>query len=396
MKNNTNDSILNLKIKYKPLYVGTKKSHLNFYSGQPNLDFLLNSKEKKLFVTDDSIFNLSYLKSFFSQFEKIKEETISSLDKKLENRNINYSYQIYKAKNCGLIVIPHGESFKTINTVLSIVKTALYFSLTRKDTFTAIGGGVITDITAFAASIYKRGASCEFVPTTLLAMVDAAIGGKTGCDFEEYKNITGTFFPAKALYIFPDFIQSLPQNEFISGFAEAIKTAILFDKKLYSFIKEKKDKILNKDKDVLFKIIMFCAKAKAKVVEKDLSEKNIRMLLNLGHTFGHALESRAGLGKLTHGECVAWGICRAIKTSHLLGLATKEYYEEICNTLNSFGYESNAKHPAYSDSDKIIERMKNDKKNSSSKIRLILQKNISKNIITEVSDKIIKQALEEN
>ena len=133
-----------------------------------------------------------------------------------------------------------------MDSVLSIVKTGLDFNLTRKDNFTAIGGGVLTDITAFAASIYKRGACCEFVPTTLLAMVDAAIGGKTGCDFDDYKNVVGAFFPAKALYIYPVLIQSLPEKEFISGFAEAIKTALLFDKKCYEYMKTNKDKILKK------------------------------------------------------------------------------------------------------------------------------------------------------
>lgn len=382
MKNN-NLNLKELNIKYKPLFIGTKKTKICFYDSTPDITFLLKSKQKKLFVTDQTIFKLDSLQTFFKNFTELKTTNTG-----------NTPYTIYKNEKHGLIVIPQGEEYKTIDTVLSIIKTALDFSLTRKDIFTAIGGGVLTDITAFAASIFKRGASCEFVPTTLLAMVDAAIGGKTGCDFDNYKNITGTFFPAKALHIFPEFIQTLSQKEFISGFAEALKTAMLFNKHLFNYIKTNKEKILNRDKEVIFKIISFCAKAKAKVVEKDLSEKNIRMLLNLGHTFGHALESNAGLGKLTHGECVAWGISRAIKTSQILGLCSEKYYSEICEVLKSFGYETANIHPAFTDINKIILTMKNDKKNSSSSIRLILQKNIEKNIITEVSDQIIKQALE--
>ena len=372
----------NLKIKYKPLFAGTNQSILHFFDGEPKLDYLFESKQKKVFVTDQTIFSLPSLSGFFSKFTFNKDGSTG-----------NTSYKVYTHEKHALIVIPSGESFKTIDSVLSIVKTGLDFSLTRKDMFTASGGGVITDITAFAASIYKRGASCEFVPTTLLAMVDAAIGGKTGCDFESYKNVTGAFFPAKALFIYPSFIQSLSEKEYISGFAEAIKTAMLFDAKLFNYMKDNKEKILCRDKDVMLKIITFCAKAKAKVVQKDLSEKNIRMLLNLGHTFGHALESSAGLGELTHGECVAWGIARAIKASLLCGLCSKDYYDEVCSVLKSFGYETNAVHPAFNDAEKIIEKMKNDKKNSSSKIRLIMQKGLAKNIITEVDDSIIKEAL---
>lgn len=377
-----NDIFEKINIKYKPLFAGTDKSKLHFYNSDPDLDFLLESKKKKVFVTDETIFNLEKLKNFFSKFQMVAEKKTG-----------NTPYKVYSYQKHGLIVIPAGEKYKTMDSVLSIVKTGLDFSLTRKDMFTAIGGGVLTDITAFAASTYKRGASVEFVPTTLLAMVDAAIGGKTGCDFDDYKNIVGAFFPAKSLYIYPVFIQSLPENEFISGFAEALKTALLFDKKCYDYIKDNKDKILKRDPDVMCHIITFCAKAKAKVVAKDLSEKNIRMLLNFGHTFGHALESRAGLGVLPHGECVAWGIARALKASLIMGLCSEQYFNDVIETLKSFGYETNAIHPKFTDSSEILRTMHNDKKNSSSKVRLILQKDICKNIITEVDENIILETL---
>ena len=117
------------------------------------------------------------------------------------------------------------------------------------------------------------------------------------------------------------------------------------------------------------------------------------MLLNLGHTFGHALESRAGLGVLTHGECVAWGISRSVKASLLLGLCSEEYYNDVINTLKSFGYETSAVHPAFSDSKEILKTMHNDKKNSSSNVRVILQKGICKNVITETTEDIILDAL---
>lgn len=371
-----------LDIPYKPLFSGTHKTRIAFFNSEPDLDFLLDSPRKKLFVTDSSVFALPSLEHFFKQFSKQETGTHGAV----------YSYGKTGVQH-SLIVIPAGEINKTIESVLAIVKTALDFSLTRKDIFTAIGGGVVTDITAFAASIFKRGASCDFVPTTLLAMVDAAIGGKSGCDFDAYKNSIGTFFPAASLYVFPDFIQTLPEKEFISGFAEALKTALLFGRKLYAFIKENREKILSRDKETVFKIIESCAKAKADIVKKDLAEKNKRMLLNLGHTFGHALESRAGFGRLTHGECVAWGISRALKASEILGLCTSEYYAEVCSVLNSFGYETSPMHSAFSEPNEILSAMKNDKKNSSAKVRLILQKDCGKNVIAEVPDEIIIRAL---
>lgn len=382
---NNNGIFKFLNIKYKPLFSGTEKTKIRFIDSDPDLDFLLSDK-KKLFITDTNVFALSSLKKFFSNFSKEKEFS--------QGRT---TASIYTHKKNGttfaLIVIPAGEEFKTIDTVLAIIKCALEFSLTRKDVFTGLGGGVITDLTAFASSIYKRGALCEFVPTTLLAMVDAAIGGKTGCDFESYKNIAGTFYPAKTLDVFPSFVKSLNEKEFFSGFAEALKTALLFNKNLVEYIKCNKEKIISRNPECIYKIITECAKEKAKIVQKDLSEKNIRMLLNFGHTFGHALESNAGLGRLTHGECVAWGMMRAVKLSLLKGLCSPEYYKDVQSLLVSFGYETKAIHSAFSDSQKILQTMKNDKKNSSENIRVILQKGISKNIITEVTDTEILEAL---
>ena len=381
--NNIKNSLL--KIKYKPLFNGTKQSNINIINSKIDLSFLLSSQEKKLFITDTNVFNLESVKHFFSQF---------TFENTIEQNNTKYS--VYNYDKHSLIVIPAGEEYKTIESVLTICQVALNANLTRKDTFCAIGGGVITDIGAFAASIYKRGASVEFVPTTLLSMVDAAIGGKTGCDFAEFKNIIGSFFPAKALFMFPEFILSLSNKEFLSGFAESIKTALLFNKSLLNYINDNKEKILNKDLEALNVVISLCAKAKASVVQKDLSEKNIRMLLNFGHTFGHALESKAGLGNLTHGECVAWGIARALKLSVITGLCSSEYYNFVKNLLDSFGYTTKANHPLYIYKDGLLNQMKNDKKNSSTTIRCILQKDIQKNIITEIEDKIILQALEED
>ena len=152
--------------------------------------------------------------------------------------------------------------------------------------------------------------------------------GKTGCDFKAIK-IVWDLYPASKLYISPEFIQSQSENEFRSGLAEALKTGLLFSEKLVLVMKDEKDALLNREQRLLMNIIKRCAQAKAQVVEKDLTEKNIRMWLNLGHTFAHALETVLGLGTISHGEAVAWGISRAIALSESIGLCESEYREEV-------------------------------------------------------------------
>ena len=261
--------------------------------------------------------------------------------------------------------------------------------------------GLRSNCTAPAASIFKRGAHCELVPTTLLSMVDAAIGGKTGCDFDSYKNMIGSFFPAQKIHICPAFIETLPQHEYRSGMAEVVKTALLYSPELFEKL-EKYPEILNDRKNPLVaEAIRICVNAKAKVVEQDLTEKNIRMQLNLGHTFGHALESMAGLGVVTHGDGVAWGMARAADLSQRLGLCTKEYANRVKSCLASFGWETESIHPEmkkkYGDENKIAEillnAMKKDKKNSSDKVRFILQSNVGETVITEVPEKDILAVL---
>lgn len=340
-------------------------------------------KCRRLFTIDTNVAALPCLKNFVVLFgaAKIKPGVYDGSG---------------AAKGNALVIVKAGEKRKTIKTVLQIVGAALDRAFTRKDVFCAIGGGVLTDMTAFAASLYKRGAVCEFVPTTLLAMVDAAMGGKTGCDFDDYKNMIGAFYPARALYVYPDFVQSLNEREYRSGFAEAFKTALLYDKKMFSEISKKRELVKKRDPAFVFKMIQACAASKARVVQKDMTEKNIRMQLNLGHTFGHALETCAGLGKIAHGDAVAWGIGRALCLSQKLGLCSNEYKEKVFELLEYFGWESSARPKCFCPKDgakKILCAMKRDKKNSSSKIRVILQSGLCETVITEVSDKDILKCL---
>ncbi|MBR5932907.1 MAG: 3-dehydroquinate synthase [Treponema sp.] len=383
---NEKDSVKSLNIRYKAIFASTKKTRIKILKSQDQIDLefskLFYDEYKNVIVTDRNILALDILKPVKNYFKDSTKKTQGKTE-----------YELFIKGRHALVVVPAGEEYKSIDTVLAIVKSGLELSLSRKDTFIAIGGGVLTDITAFAASIYKRGAQVEFFSTTMLGMCDAAIGGKTGCDFDDFKNITGTFYPARRLIIYLDFVKHLSEKEYLSGLGEVIKTALLFDPKLYEMLKNEKDRVLKRDTETLYKIVSRCVKAKARIVQKDLTEKNQRMLLNFGHTFGHALESRAGLGKLSHGECVIWGISRALKLSSTLNLCSKNYYEEVCSLLNSYGYNTDAVHKAFPDSKEILNTMKNDKKNSGDRIRLILQNALCENIILEIPDEKILTAL---
>ncbi len=361
-----------ITIPYPPIHIGTEKTSIFFYdSFESFIAKENNTSTRKIYVVDDTVCNLHPVKSIL---ESIDSDSI-------------------------VVTIQAGETYKTIDTVLKIVSEALEADMQRSSTFIGIGGGVVCDMTAFAASIFKRGAKLELIPTTLLAMVDASIGGKTGVDFSNYKNMIGSFYPASSIHMASEFVQSQSKKEYLSGLAEVVKTAMLYDTELFNIMKEKKDAILARDKDVVKDMIYRCAKAKACVVEQDLTEKNIRMQLNLGHTFGHALESIAGLGSITHGEAVAWGIARAIDLSEKMGLCSNDYKNDIFSVLESYGWCTNAIHPCLTiNKDEVptalLQAMKKDKKNSSSKVRVILQKDLCNTQIQEVEDDILIPSLQ--
>ncbi|MDO5767255.1 MAG: 3-dehydroquinate synthase family protein [Spirochaetales bacterium] len=382
-------------IAYPPVHPGTDRTFIRFYGGEPDLNSIFYSSEEenspqRIFVTDTNVASLKQMQPFVNFF---RGENYSQ--PKIENGFIGT-----RGKDV-LLILGSGEPFKTIESVLAICKAAIDSNAKRSAVFTGIGGGVITDMTAFAASIFKRGATCELVPTTLLSMVDAAIGGKTGCDFDSYKNMIGSFFPAQKIHIIPSFIQSLPENEYRSGMAEVVKTALLYSKELFEKLASKPEILQNRKDPLVEEMIKICVNAKAAVVEQDLTEKNIRMQLNLGHTFGHALETRAGLGKVSHGDAVAWGMARAAELSKKIGLCTENYVQTVKSALSSFGWETQPMHSALNGkfaSEKeaalsLFEAMKKDKKNASNKVRFVLQEDVGETVITEVDEKDVLSVL---
>lgn len=373
-----------------PAGSGFEKTSIFFFSGKPSPEKIFfyggsASACPRLFVTDTRIAALDSLKEF---------------------KNLFFPYDarkdLFSDGKDFLLLLQPGESAKTLGSVMQIVKTALELNFTRQCSFVAVGGGVISDMTAFAASIFKRGINVDFVPTTLLSMVDASVGGKSGCDYEGFKNMIGSFWPAKNIYIWSDFVLSLPENEFISGLAEAIKTAFLFNKELLDDFSNKKDAVLKRDSLTMEKIIGECVRAKASIVQEDPKEKGRRAFLNLGHTFGHALEAVAGLGEITHGEAVAWGMARAADLSLEEGICSKEQAECIKNILLSYGYDASPFPKVLKSKEldslktvqNLIDAMKKDKKNISSEaIRFILQDNDFNTFIKEVDEDSIRKVL---
>lgn len=353
---------------YPQINIGTEQTKITLYSSIAELTNQLLSEEdtcKKFFITDANVASLSFMSDFISLF-------------------VDGEY-----KNNKLLILGSGEPYKTFESIEQIIVTAIDSDFSRNDIFVGIGGGVICDLTAFASSIYKRGAKLQLVPTTLLAMVDASIGGKTGCDFKNYKNMIGTFYPASSLSICSEFIQTLPENQYNSGLAEVFKTALINDKELFDFIENEHQKIIDKDKDALVYIIEHCIKVKSNIVKNDLTEKNIRAFLNLGHTFGHALETILGLGTITHGQAVAWGISRIVTLSCNKGLCNSDFCNKVLNILQLYNWETKSIPSLIKGGNighRFLEIMHKDKKNTTDKISLVLIKDVGNIIKQEVSD----------
>lgn len=365
-----------ITISYPKINTSTEKSEISFFKGTPDLSSLFfgenATSKRRFFVTDATVASLECMQNFISKFDD------------------GVFGQDY------LIILGSGEPYKTTESVLRIITAAVEANFSRNDVFVGIGGGVICDLTAFTASIFKRGASVEFVPTTLLAMVDAAIGGKTGCDFGNYKNIIGTFYPSQKIYYYPDFVQYLPEAQYNSGLAEAFKTALLSDNELYDIFKNKSEKINARDKELLEIIIKKCVQAKSEIVQKDFTEKNIRKHLNLGHTFGHAYESVIGLGHVTHGSAVAWGISRSVQIASVKGYCNRSFVEEINSILQMYKWETNAIPQLITGGgigERLLTVMHKDKKNMNENITLVILKGINELLVEEVSDSEILSVL---
>lgn len=290
---------------------------------------------------------------------------------------------------CAELVLSSGESHKNWVSVEKILNAAMELGLARDSVILGFGGGVLCDMTAFAASLYMRGCQLVLAPTTLLSMVDAALGGKTGVDFQGYKNMVGTYYPAQELRIWPGALKTLSDREFLSGLAEVFKAALLDDEVLWQFLKNNKAGILARDPAKLQILTQASIAVKGRIVEADPKEKGIRAHLNLGHTFAHALETISQFS-WTHGEAVVWGIDRALVLSRELGLASQDYLLEARGVFLDYGYKLG---DPKQDSAALLGAMKKDKKKAAGHVRFVLQKGLGDSLLQKVEDEVVLRVL---
>jgi 3-dehydroquinate synthase/shikimate kinase/3-dehydroquinate synthase len=271
---------------------------------------------------------------------------------------------------------------KNVNTILDIL---LNNNFSRSDCLIAIGGGITGDISAFAASLFKRGLNFINIPTTLLSQVDSSIGGKTGINTKHGKNLIGSFYQPRMVISDTNFLNTLPQREIICGYAEILKHSIISNKSLYKYLDKNIDKILNLQSPFIEKSIFESCKIKKMIVEKDEMEIGLRKTLNFGHTFAHAFEATLKYSKkLNHGEAVILGMNTALKFSLKKNFLNKSNYNSIINHMNNSQLPNKlSRYFAIKDIKKILAYMSNDKKNNSNMINLILLKKIGLTIINK-------------
>lgn len=284
-------------------------------------------------------------------------------------------------------IFPAGESSKNLDVVRQLYEHLILHHFDRKDMLVALGGGVVGDLTGFCAATYLRGIDFIQLPTSLLSQVDSSIGGKTGVDFDAYKNMVGAFYQPKLVYINLSVLKTLGEKEYLSGMGEIIKHGLIKDQNYYQEIKDSVSGIMARDTDVLENIVYQSCNIKRCVVENDPKEKGERALLNFGHTIGHAIEKLADF-QLLHGDCVSIGACAASFLSMKRGLIRLEDYEDIVRTFKSYHLPvslSEAGHPIACE--QIVAATKLDKKMEGGHIKFILLQNIGSAVIDKtISD----------
>ena len=289
-------------------------------------------------------------------------------------------------------VFPNGEEHKTLDTVKGIYAFLIQEGFDRKDLLVALGGGVVGDTTGYVAATYLRGVDFIQVPTTLLAQTDSSIGGKTGVDFDGYKNMVGAFKMPRLVYMNLAVLKTLDDRQFFSGFAEVMKHGLIRDALLYQWLIENMYEICDRELDVLQEMLLRSCTVKKLVVEKDPTEQGDRALLNFGHTIGHAIEKYKSF-ELCHGECIALGAVAAAYISWKRDMLSMEEYYEIRDMYVPFNLPISIENI---DPVEILRLTKSDKKMESGQIKFVLLKKIGKAVLDKtVTDEEILAAIDE-
>lgn len=349
------------------------------------IEIRTQSKNYKVIIGKNSI------KEFASELGKSEGKKLFVLDKNVYRLHKSKLDDLFKQSNSSFTYIFHStEKNKTLNSAQKIYNILLKNNFSRQDLLVAIGGGIVGDVTGFTAATFMRGIDYYQIPTTLLSMIDSSVGGKTGVNYSKIKNLIGSFYQPKKVYVDTSFLSTLPKKEIYSGAGEIFKYAFLSDEENYLFIRDGIKNILSQnhsDEELIAK----CIRLKAAVVENDEQEKSgLRKILNLGHTFAHAFESTLNF-KVKHGEAVIAGIYASLIVSEKVGLINKNNLNKY---LTDFYFLPLNKKIAKADISEIINFMKSDKKSSQGKIQLVLASKPGEIFIDfQVSDKMVKYAL---
>ena len=315
----------------------------------------------------------------------VTNETISPLYlQRVENNLKNIDYDV--------LILPDGESYKSLDSLNQVITRLMEKKFSRTCTLIALGGGVIGDLTGFVAACYQRGVKFIQIPTTLLAQVDSSVGGKTAVNHPLGKNMIGAFHQPCAVYADIDTLSTLPDREFSAGLAEVIKYGIIRDKEFYDWLEENIESIMQRDNDALEYAIERSCINKAEVVAEDERESGIRAILNLGHTFGHAIETALNYKGWLHGEAVGCGMLMAADLSNRLGLINESVVERIALILE----RTNLPTKIHKDVtlQQMLENMKVDKKSRDGVLYLILIKDIGEAFITsDYTEQALKESI---
>ena len=329
-------------------------------------------------------YKISMIDSFVSSISHVASSTKSQC-MLISQDNIYKLYrdefdQLSKLSNINIHLIDDGEQAKSFETITQITNKMASEHFDRSSIVLAVGGGVVGDIAGFAASVYMRGIDYVQYPTTLLAMVDSSIGGKTGINLKSGKNLVGRIYQPKAVEIDINFLLTLPDRQINAALAEAIKYGFIYDRELFDFIASSIDNIIeNKSIKILEKIIIQCCEIKSDVVSEDVNENELRMILNFGHTVGHAIEGYFDYRTFLHGEAIFYGMKCALYLSNKYGNLSNNEYNKSLDLLSKFDLPS----VSIEDYDKFMTYIKNDKKIRASNVKFILLDEIGKSQIND-------------
>ncbi|WP_338362672.1 3-dehydroquinate synthase [uncultured Pseudoalteromonas sp.] len=291
-------------------------------------------------------------------------------------------------------VIPDGEQYKSLEWFEKISAFLLQNNCGRDTCLIALGGGVIGDLTGFVAACYQRGVPFIQIPTTVLSQVDSSVGGKTAVNHPLGKNMIGAFYQPQAVFIDTESLHTLPAREFAAGMAEVIKYGLIYDTELFTFIEQNAEKLKQLDEASLQHIIYRCCEIKALIVAQDEKENGLRALLNLGHTFAHAIEAQMGYGVWLHGEAVATGMVLAAKLAHTRGDLSQDEVDRIVTLLKLYNLPTEI--PEEMTAEQFLMHMRKDKKNKKGTIRFILPTEFGQcALVDDVSDDHVRALIEQ-